>query len=836
MERGPNVPADKNDSNGNPVGNSILDNQARDSASGADSDPFRDPSKAETPSKAKSPELNVEGDENGGYSQSNEQNQDSGNDENGADDSSGATTLNDNQAPIEPSFIAAPDHAQTDGAIGADKEQVVEDDGRRELTEDACAAELGYAFSWRKKWWILFVIFLVQTSMNFNTSLYSNGIISIAQEFQVTGDVARIGAALFLITYAFGCELWAPWSEEFGRKLILQLSLSLTNIWAIPVGLAPNITTVLVSRALGGLSTAGGSVTLGMIADMFDSDSQQYAVAFVVFSSVIGSILGPIIGGFIELLPPDQVWRWCTWIQLIFGLVVQLLHLATVPETRTTVLIDRIARKRREAGGDPDIYGPGELHPFKERFTFAELMETWLRALKMLITEPIVLSLSGLSGFSDAIVFMQIQSMNLVYKQWDFNSWQIGLAFVPIAIGYLIAWMIFIPTFWCGQRRREKRPNNEWAQFESRLQPLMPLSILLPLGLGIFAYGSKGPPLHWSISMIGTGLIGIANYSIYMATIDYMVRAYGPYSASATGGNGLARDLLAGIATPAAIPFYTKIAPHTPHSLVYGSAILSVISFLVVVVSWGVYLKGDYLREKSPFCQVLVNGGIISTARSSPPAQSSPDQIPSPPRTLHIPPAHVWEELLNRQVRSPPRQPNFGPAAPNGAYMTSVHAASRRQSRQNSRNPSANPSRRNSPERQEAAVPPGLAGLTNFQEQPRIEEQPSGGESLSDVATIPSEEHWRPTFRHQDSREITHERLSRRRREAGPTKEARSSDEQSIHDEQSIRNEQSTREPYPDEHPVHPDDYPHAVHREHVVEPASNGTPDLVDRSAEAKR
>ena len=33
-----------------------------------------------------------------------------------------------------------------------------------------------------------------------------------------------------------------------------------------------------------------------------------------------------------------------------------------------------------------------------------------------------------------------------------------------------------------------------------------------------------------------------------MATIDYMVAAYGEYSASATGGNALARDVLAGAA------------------------------------------------------------------------------------------------------------------------------------------------------------------------------------------------------------------------------------------------------------------------------------------------
>jgi MFS family permease len=33
---------------------------------------------------------------------------------------------------------------------------------------------------------------------------------------------------------------------------------------------------------------------------MWEADNQQYAVAYVVFSSVGGSVLGPIVGGFTE--------------------------------------------------------------------------------------------------------------------------------------------------------------------------------------------------------------------------------------------------------------------------------------------------------------------------------------------------------------------------------------------------------------------------------------------------------------------------------------------------------------------------------------------------------
>ena len=97
----------------------------------------------------------------------------------------------------------------------AAKEETVDppEPGKIELTEEECYDELGFSFPTWRKWMILTVIFLVQTSMNFNTSLYSNAIGGISSEFGVSEQAARVGAAVFLITYAFGCELWAPWSE-----------------------------------------------------------------------------------------------------------------------------------------------------------------------------------------------------------------------------------------------------------------------------------------------------------------------------------------------------------------------------------------------------------------------------------------------------------------------------------------------------------------------------------------------------------------------------------------------------------------------------------------------
>ncbi|TKA77559.1 hypothetical protein B0A55_06638 [Friedmanniomyces simplex] len=470
-----------------------------------------------------------------------------------------------------------------------------------EITEDDCYDELGYSFSNKKKWYILTIIFIVQVSMNFNTSLYGNALGGISKEFNVSEQAARVGAAIFLILYAFGCELWAPWSEEFGRWPILQLSLGLVNLWQIPVAIAPNFGTIIGFRALGGLSSAGGSVTLGMIADLWEADKQQYAVAFVVFSSVGGSILGPVVGGFVEAFLP---WRWNIWIQLIFGGAIQLVHFFTVPETRTTIMMNKIAKKRRKEG-NPNIWGPDELVPFKDRFSAKEIIITWIRPFKMFVTEPIVLVLSLLSGFSDALIFMFIQSFTLVYVQWNFSTVATGLAFIPIGVGYFIAWGLFIPAIRRNIKEREQHPDSEKAQYESRLWFLLWTAPCLPIGLIGFAWTIQGPPIHWIGSMIFAAIIGIANYSIYMATIDYMICAYGPYSASATGGNGWSRDFLAGVLTVPATPFFTNIGKSSGKNLEYACTILACIALVLVMAVYAIYYWGPTLRKRSPFAQQL---------------------------------------------------------------------------------------------------------------------------------------------------------------------------------------------------------------------------------------
>ena len=86
-----------------------------------------------------------------------------------------------------------------------------------------------------------------------------------------------------------------------------------------------------------------------------------------------------------------------------------------------------------------------------------------------------------------------------------------------------------------------------------------------------------------------------------------MIASYGPYAASATGGNDLARDFLAGIAALYAHPFYANVGPEKWH-LVYPSTILACLAVVVIIPIYIFYSKGPAIRKRSKFAQELEKG------------------------------------------------------------------------------------------------------------------------------------------------------------------------------------------------------------------------------------
>ncbi|KAH5371875.1 hypothetical protein HBI48_034190 [Parastagonospora nodorum] len=460
------------------------------------------------------------------------------------------------------------------------------------LNEANAIEHTAYQWSSHKKWAVLTVVALCQTSMNYNAAVYSNAIGPLNEEYNLGENHftnARAGMAWFLILYGIGCELWAPWSEEFGRFWVMQISLGAVNLWQILAGASTSWSMVLAARLLGGLCSAGGSVTLGMVADMFDSEDQQFAVLWASLWSCLGSVIGGICGGPIEQYLD---WRLNFWIQLAFGATVQLIHFFCVPETRSTVMLNRQAKQIRKADPSVNVRGPTE----DERIKGKEIAVIMFRPYKMLITEPIVGFLSLLSGFADALIFSFLESYSYVFKDgWGFTPSQLSFALFALFIGYWCAWGVYLPVI---RRHNQQRKNGAQLTPESRLWFLQYIVVGLPVGLLGSALLVRGPPLPWIGPLIFAVLIGCSNMAIYFGTIDYMVAAYGgKYSASATGGNGFSRDVLAGLCSFYTGPMYRVLG------VTNATWVLFALSVVVCIPVYVIYRKGPQIRARSKYAR-----------------------------------------------------------------------------------------------------------------------------------------------------------------------------------------------------------------------------------------
>lgn len=270
-------------------------------------------------------------------------------------------------------------------------------------------------------------------------------------------------------------------------------------------------------------------------------------------------------------------------------------------ETRIDTLVTREAKRLREE--EPEkcshIYGPDEV---KGGPTVKEVLKTWARPFIMFAMEPIVLWLSLLSGFSDALIFIFIDSFHPVFQQWGFDTIQHGMTFIPIVVAYLVAYLTYLPILRKHELIRRRDPHR--LSPESRLVWLTWTAPFLAAGLFGFAAATMGPPIPWIVPMIFVFFVAIANYNIYMGTVDYMVAAYGPLSASATGGNALARDVLAGVAAMYSDPFYHNIG--TPKwQKFWPTIILGILALAFTVSVYVIYFNGPTIRARSRMAQKI---------------------------------------------------------------------------------------------------------------------------------------------------------------------------------------------------------------------------------------
>ena len=318
------------------------------------------------------------------------------------------------------------------------------------------------------------------------------------------------------------------------------------------------------------------------------------------------------------------------------GGFVQAVHFFCNPETRSTILLDREAKRRRKTGEDPNIYGPNEIRGghkispkecatifwrYVTRLDFgkhkSDITQTILYVLHR-AHRPLALPPQRLQRRPDLHVPRRFQAglrtMGLRHHPtrscFHTNPDRLlpRIRFVYALNHPLPAQAQTEPWFRCarGEAVVAALPRTAGVSRHDGLRmDKSGARVRDPMDRTDDIHGAcrhrkrKHPPLCIPPS---NPIANQHQYAIYQSSIDYQTAAYGPYAASATGGNDLARDFMAGVAALYATPLYKNI-PGRP--VQYASTLLSCLAVLVTIPIYVVYWKGPEIRAKSRFAQSL---------------------------------------------------------------------------------------------------------------------------------------------------------------------------------------------------------------------------------------
>lgn len=265
-----------------------------------------------------------------------------------------------------------------------------------------------------KKWIYASLLGCMTLAVTFASSVFSTATTVTSKQFGVSVEVMTLGTSLYVFGFAAGPVLAGPASELYGRKIPLFTGYALFVIFQIPVGVARNLETIMLFRFLSGVASSGPpAIVGGYLADFFPPVERGVAVAVFAATTLVGPILGPIIGGFVT--KSYLGWRWTAWITMLLASLCGCISIIVLPETYVPVLLKRKARRLRYETKNWALHSKLEETPVDIKGFASKYLS---RPFLMLFLEPILLLLTLYLSFIYGIIYLLFEvSANPLFYQ-----------------------------------------------------------------------------------------------------------------------------------------------------------------------------------------------------------------------------------------------------------------------------------------------------------------------------------------------------------------------------------------------------------------------------------
>ncbi|KAH7130602.1 major facilitator superfamily [Dendryphion nanum] len=428
----------------------------------------------------------------------------------------------------------------------------------------------------------------------FGSSIFSAATRVVAVQFGVGITVGVLGTSLYVLGFATGPILWAPFSELKGRRLPLVLASFGFAIFNLAVATGKDLQTILICRFFAGFFGACPLTCVAAVfSDMFNNRTRGMAITIFSMTVFTGPLLAPFIGGFIVI--SHLGWRWTEYIVTIMGFVAFGLNLFFLSESYPPeILVAKAADLRRRTKN----WG---IHAKQDEIEIdlRELLEkNFSRPIRMLISEPIVLLLSIYMAFIYGLLYLFLTAYPLVFQRiHGMNPGVGGLPFFGMIVGQLLAGLfIFIrqPAY-----QRKLAANNDMPIPEWRLPEIIIGGVCFAVGIFWFGWTGYKESIHWIVPTLSGILIGFGLLSIFLQALNYLVDAYLMFAASAIAANTFLRSIFGAV-----FPLFAQ-QMFEGMGINYAATLLGCVAVVLIPVPVWFYFRGAKIREKSKFAPTM---------------------------------------------------------------------------------------------------------------------------------------------------------------------------------------------------------------------------------------
>ena len=278
----------------------------------------------------------------------------------------------------------------------------------------------------------------------FVVDLYLPSLPQLAQFFDTTASMTQLTLTTAMIGLAVGQLLLGPMSDKFGRKMPLIISLLIYIISTILLIFSPNIETMIVLRAVQGLSSAGSVVISRAVAtDLYCGREMTRFFGLLMTINGIAPIISPILG---SLLLEYIGWKGVFFFLAIIGIVVLLFCL----RLKESLIID----KRLKGSVLSTFFTFGKIIKNRMFMSYVGIESFLLAAMFAYIAaSPFILqSFYGLSAFTFSLCFgangaALVIGANIGGKLSNRTALSFGVLGFGIVVLYTISTLIIQPNW-----------------------------------------------------------------------------------------------------------------------------------------------------------------------------------------------------------------------------------------------------------------------------------------------------------------------------------------------------------------------------------------------------